>query len=282
MSDYGIPGIGYGLGMLGLGSTSSYYDPTMMMGMGAYSPMMGMSPYGIMGMYNPTFMQQMNQTYHNMEANNMNHMSAMHELQLQNQTKAYEEHDRAIFEKAMVDSEVNGYIKNMSSKIMEGDLEGLCMEYDKAKRALYAKFNDYFKQNPNKDPEASARGYIEKLYEAIISKERQELVSLAGDIKKYGETAFEHGFWKQIHGKDHPTMYADEAKSYIYGTKLANKGSKERMENFGAFTAGAAEIGAVGLATRGITRIFTKNKKIGWLAALGTAAADFMWQQSRA
>ena len=134
----GITGIGYGpytspLGMYGLGgggTFSAYGDPA---SMGYYSPygMMGMS--GMMGYY-PAFMGQMNQVYQNIEKTQLQHTGDMHELLLKNQTRAFTEQDRAIFEKAMVDAGVNHGIENLSKKIKEGDQDGICEEFDKLKQ----------------------------------------------------------------------------------------------------------------------------------------------------
>ena len=280
MSDYGIPGIGYGLGTYGLGGSSAYYDPTMMMGYDAYS---SYCMPGMLGMYNPAFMQSMAQTYQNIDKMNLTHSSAMHQIQLDQKVEARKAHDKAAFEESMVDSDIRGLIETMEQKILEGDQEGLCLEYNKLERAIAKKYSDYFKAHPNENPTAKIRTYIEELYASIISQKRREQgVNLRDDIKKYGQTAFEHGFWKRFHGKDHPDKYTDETLSYIYRTNIPNKSSKERMENLGAITEGVAEVGVVGLTARGIARLFTKSKTIGWLSALGVAVADFMWQQARA
>lgn len=317
MSGYDITGIN-GLGTFGLGGAStygSYYDPmTMGMGMG-----MGMgsaySPYGMMGMgYNPSFMssymREMNNAQQQIEIDQLNHASAMHNLQLQNQTHAFSDTDRALFEKAMVDAGVNKGIINLAAKVQEGDMDGVCQMFDELKQTLYTKYSDYFKANASKlNPADSVTNFIELLYSQIVSQNRGEQVSLRGDIKKYGETAFEHGFWKNFHGKDYHDKYSEETMSYVFGTPIDNKHGKDRMEKIGAYTekgtelAVAAGVGALALPTvvtaaKGLTgsavstvsksgaqklaKMSAFNKKWAWLGAGLAIAGDWLWQQSRA
>ncbi len=317
---YGITGIGNGLGTFGLGGTSSYYDPTMMGMAGAYSPYgsMGMmggysSPYagmGMMGMYNPTFMRQMNQVSQQMEMDQLNHAGAMHNLLLQNQTQAFTDQDRAIFEKAMVDAGVNKCVTNLAEMVRKGNADGICQTYDELKQTLYTKYSDYFKANANHlSPEDSVANFVELLYSKIISAQQGEQVDLRSDVKKYGETAFEHGFWKNFHGSDYHDKTSEQALSYMFGTPIDNKSGHERMEKYGATTEKIAEVGtaaAVGavavptLAKAGksvlssivsigsekggeaISKLSTFNKKWAWAGAIGLAIGDWLWQQSRA
>ena len=317
---FGITGIGNGLGTYGLGGTSTYYDP--MMGMaGAYSPygsmgMMGAySPYsgmGMMGMYNPSFMGQMNKAYQQMEVDQLNHAGAMHNLMLQNKTKAYTDQDRAIFEKAMVDTGVYKGVKNLAEMVRKGNSDGICQAYDELKQTLYTKYSDYFKANANHlNPEDSVANYIERLYSEIITAEQGEQVDLRSDVKKYGETAFEHGFWKNFHGSDYHDKTSEQALSYMFGTPIDNKAGHERMEKYGAtFEKGvelatAAAVGAVALPTAAkvgksvlssvVSLINEKlgekisksnflgfNKKWAWAGVAAGLIGDWLWQQSRA
>ena len=316
---YGITGIGNGLGTLGLGGTSSYYDPTMMGMAGAYSPygsmgMMGSySPYsgmGMMGMYNPSFMGQMNKAYQQMEVDQLNHAGAMHNLMLQNKTKAYTDQDRAIFEKAMVDTGVYKGVKNLAEMVRKGNSDGICQAYDELKQTLYTKYSDYFKANANHlNPEDSVANYIERLYSEIITAEQGEQVDLRSDVKKYGETALEHGFWKNFHGSDYHDKTSEQALSYMFGTPIDNKAGHERMEKYGAtFEKGAelvtaAAVGAVALPTvakagksvlssvvslgsekggAAISKLSTFNKKWAWAGVAAGLIGDWLWQQSRA
>ncbi len=279
MLGYGISGISpytSPLGMLGLGGynsySSSYYNPAMMgMGMG----MLG-------GYYNPTFMaNQMQQVEQSM----LNHTSAMHEMMLNNNVRAYEAQDKALFEKAMVDGQVTTGLENLAEKIKEGDQDGICEEFDKLKHTLYTKYSDYFKSNSdNVDPRKSVVNWIETLYNQVISKQRGEIVDLRNDIKKYGETPFEHGFWKNLHGKDYPEKYTEETLSYIYDTRVNNKAGKDRMEKYGAALSKVTETTIAGLTGCVLAKIIPGIKslpKAGWLGAIALAVGDLMWQSSR-
>lgn len=303
MSDYGIAGIGgfnpymSGLGMYGLGtggSYGSYYNPSTMnmMGMG------GMT--GMMGMYNPTFMSQMTQAYQDIEKSQLKHAGAMHELLLENKTNAFKAEDMAMFKKAMEDANVNGQIVNLAEKIREGDADGICEEFDRLKIALYQKYNTELKANSNRlDPTESVHTIIENLYSQIISKKTGEQVSLRSDIKKYGETAFMHGFNKDFFGKkDYHGKYTEETLSYLFGTRIDNKGGKDRMESIGGWVGKGAEgataaVGgyAAGLGFAGLGAIESsslRNKitlsgmhKFGKFAALAALAGDIFWQCTR-
>ena len=300
--EYGITGIN-GLGTFGLGGSStysSYYDPTMMGLAGSYGMGGLCSPYGTMGamgmmggMYNPTFMasymREMNQAQQQIEIDKLNHAGTMHNLQLQNQTVAFSDTDRAIFEKAMVDASINKSIQNLAVKVKEGDADGICQAFDEAKQALYTKYSDYFKANASRmNPADSVTNYIENLYTQIVSKDRGEIVSLRNDIKKYGETAFEHGFWKNFHGKDYHDKYSEETISYIYGTPIDNKAGKDRMEKYGAVTEKVVETAGAGVAgglVGGSLLAMLPKVKFKWVAPIAAAAAiagDWLWQQSRA
>ena len=242
---YGINPIGYGLGTLGLGSTgaygSSYYD-SMMSGMSGYSPysmgmggMMGIG--GMMGMYNPSYMRQMNQLYMDMESDQLQHGGAMHNLKNQVNRDAYISDDLTAFEKGMVDNATNEDVVLLAKKIREGDAQGVCEQYDKLKRTLYAKYNDYFKNScGDKDPRAAVNGEIKKIYQAIISKNTGEQVDLDDDIKKYCESAFSNGFWKSFNGEDYPDMSAEDVLSYVNDTRIFNKAGKERVKKLGSGT----------------------------------------------
>ena len=307
----GISGIGYnpymsGLGTFGLGSGSSYGsygDPSMMMG--AMSGMGGMMGFpggiGMMGMYNPAFMAQMNQTYQDMEKSQLRHSSAMHEIMMQNKTDAYKAEDMALFRKAMEDASLNTAVVNLAEKIREGDADGICEEFDRMKIALIQKYNSYLKANSDRlDPKESVNNIIEMMYSEIISKKTGEQVSLRNDIKRYGETAFNHGFNEKFFGKsDYHKKYTEETLSYLFGTRIDNKGGKDRMEKIGggfgrvaeAGTAMAAGYGA-GLGLAAIGKIWNPagvckelglkgTHKFGKWAAVAALAGDIIWQCSR-
>ena len=320
----GITGIGYnpymnGLGMFGLpvgGTYSSYYNPAFM----------GYGGMGMMGMY-PGFMSQMNQAYQNIEMSKLNHSSAMHNLMKEHEVSAYKADDQALFEKAMEDNGLQSDIDMLAKTIREGDSDAICQAYDKIKANLYHKYNTTFTENNDRIiPENSVRQIIEGMYANIISAKAGQPVTLYSDIKKYGESAFMHGFNSKFFGKkDYHNKYTEEVISYIYNRRIDNKGGKDRMEKIGGILGKGAEVGAAGLAGFGAGLGLTafaatfsskvRNKlgtafvrdeagniikqagkkltsctfgngikragKIGMLAGLALAAADFCWQLTR-
>ena len=295
---FGITGIGYnpymsGLGMYGLpggGTYSSYYNPAFM----------GFGGMGMMGMY-PNYMKQMNQAYQDIEKQQLSHSGAMHDLLLENKTNAYKAEDSAMFRESMEDARLNGLVVNLAEKVREGDADGICEEFDKLKVALYQKHNAYLKANSNRlDPTESVNNIIEGMYAQIISKKTGEQVSLRSDIKKYGESAFMHGFNDKFFGKkDYHNKYTEETLSYLFGTRIDNKGGKDRMEKIGGGVARAVEAGTAaaagygaGLGLAALGKVFNplgicKNlglKGTGRLAkglALAALAGDIVWQMSR-
>lgn len=313
--DIGISGINnpymnslgaYGLGGSGMyGSYGSYADPTMM---GAYSPYgMGM---GMMSMY-PTYMKQMTQAQQDIEKMQLSHNADIHRLKLEHNTDEYRAHDQNIFEKAMVDTGVNLGIENLSKKIKEGDQDGICQEFDRLKQTIYTKYRDYFNANQNNlNPSDSVTQFIEILYGKIRTAQEGKTVDLRSDIEKYGESSFEHGFWKNLHGKDYHDKYTEETLSYIYGTNIDNKSGKDRMQKIGAkaesiaeyvaspFVGYAAGVGAAATIA-GMGKLFVpmpkavtgkisfnalKNmgKTAGLIGAAAALLGDIWWQNSRA
>lgn len=310
---FGITGIGSnpymnGLGSFGLGAGGTYSSIGDMssMGMAGYGmsgmgAMMGMP--GMMGMYNPSFMGQMNKAYQEIEKQNLEHAGAMHNLMLQTQTQNYRADDEYLFNKSLEDSAVQGGIMNLAEKVREGDADGICEEFDKLKSTLYTKHADYLKANSNRlNPSDSVNRVIEDLYAQIMTAKINDgnPVSLRNDIKRYGETAFNHGFNKNFFGKkDYHNNYSEETLSYLFGTRIDNKAGKDRMETLGGAAGrvaeGATAAGAgygIGLAAAALAKVVNplgicKNLgfkgthsfgKIGLMAAL---AGDILWQMSR-
>lgn len=304
---FGITGIGSnpymnGLGSFGLGAGGTYSSIGDMssMGMAGY----GMNGMGaMMGMYNPSFMGQMNKAYHEIEKQNLEQAGAMHNLLLQTQTQNYRANDEYLFNKSLEDSAVQGGIMNLAEKVREGDADGICEEFDKLKSTLYTKHADYLKANSNRlNPSDSVNRVIEDLYAQIMTAKINDgnPVSLRNDIKRYGETAFNHGFNKNFFGKkDYHNNYSEETLSYLFGTRIDNKAGKDRMETFGGAAGrvaeGATAAGAgygIGLAAAALAKVVNplgicKNLgfkgthsfgKIGLMAAL---AGDILWQMSR-
>lgn len=282
------------LGALGLDGTSMYssYGTPSMMGMGGMAGMLG-SQYGMlgmpsmMGMYNPAFMSQMTQVHQDIEKKQLQHATDMHTLLLKNQVEQFNAEDRTLFEKAMRDAAVNKGVKTLAAKVREGDQDGICQEFEELKQTLYTKYADYFKENAYKvNPSDSVTNWIEILYGNIVSAERGEQVDFASDIKKYGETPFEHGFWKNLHGKDYHNKYSEETLSYIYGTNVDNKSGKDRMEKLGSWTERTVEGGVAALSGLMMGKLakgmFCKSSKYGGRFGAALAlAGDLWWQMSR-
>ena len=256
--------------------------------------MMGMP--GMMGMYNLSFMGQMNQAYHEIEKQNLEHAGAMHKLMLQTQTQNYQADDQYLFQKSLEDGSVNTLIINLADKIREGDADGICEEFDKLKSTLYTKHADYLKANSNRlNPSDSVNNVIENLYAQIITAKTGQVASLRHDIKQYGETAFNHGFNKNFFGKkDYHNNYSEETLSYLFGTRIDNKAGKDRMETFGGAAGRVAEAGTVaasgaaaGIGASILARLCSSKVTFSgakWMAAIGAVgglAADVLWQMSR-
>ena len=143
---YGISGIG----AFGLEPSGAYSDYSSMMGMSPYGiGMMGMSPMmgmGMMGM-SPAFMgqmaefqKQMAELQHQQEKSQLNHATDMHSLIQQAEVSQLSAHDRAIFEKAMVDGDVKEGIRTLANVIRTGDQDAICEQYDKLKMSIYTKY----------------------------------------------------------------------------------------------------------------------------------------------
>ena len=307
--DIGISGIN-SLGTYGLGGTGMYGSYTDPMMMGAYSPYgMGMG-MNMMGMY-PTYMKQMMEAQQDIEKMQLNHASDIHKIKLEHNTEEYKAHDRNIFEKAMVDVGVNGGIAKLAEKIKEGDQDGICEEFDKLKQTVYTKYRDYFNANKdNMNVNESVTNFVEVLYSKIRTAQTGHEVSLRNDIEKYGESSFEHGFWKNLHGKDYHQKYTEETLNHIYGTNIDNKEGKERMAKVGAKAESIAEYVAspfvgyaagVGAATTiaGLGKLFLPlpkaasskfnfaafksfGKVAGTVGAIAALVGDIWWQNSRA
>lgn len=150
------------------------------------------------------------------------------------------------------------------------------------------------------DPKESINNIIEAMYTQIISKKVGETVSLRSDIKKYGETAFMHGFNEKFFGKkDYHNKYTEETLSYLFGTRIDNKAGKDRMDKIGGgfgrvaegATAWAAGYGA-GLGLAAIGKLWNPaglckelglkgTHKLGKFMAIAALAGDVLWQMSR-
>lgn len=293
-----------GLGGFGLDPSGAFSDYSSMMGMSPYGATMGMSPYGMMGM-SPAFMGQMAemQKYmaeiqHQQQKSQLDHTQQMHSLIQQAEVNNLSAHDRAIFEKAMVDGDIKEGVRNLANVIRKGDQDAICEEYDKLKMSIYTKYSDYFQSaDKNKNSFANVNNLIRTLYAQIVSAQTGQYVDLENDINRYGETAFMHGFNKTFLGKKgHNEKYSEETVNYLFGTRINDKGSKDRTQKIGGWCARGAEglsagvagyLGALGLA--GITKFAFPSlatsleglHKFGKWGALAAIGADIFWQISR-
>ena len=307
---YGISPIGtYGLDMSGAYSS---FDPYMMsMGLGGMDGLTGMtgfnglgtmSPYSMgsmgmmgMGMYNPTFMQQMMELQQNTEKSQLKHQSAMHSLLQQNQVENLSQHEKAIFESAMVDGDIKEGVRVLATAVRSGNQDAICQRYDDLKNIIYTKHGDYFRKNAgNMTSLSNVNNLIRLLYSQEIGGATGELVDLETDIKQYGDDPFWHGFHKAFLNKqDYHKRYAEETLRYCFGDPIDNEGGKKRIQKVGSFCGKVAEgaaglVGGAGLgAVLGglIGAIFKhplQGAKIGM--RLGSAAGcigDIAWQMTR-
>ena len=306
MTGYGISPIGtYGLDMSGAYSS---YDPYMMsMGLGGMNGLTGMgglstmSPYsmgsmGMMGgMYNPTFMSQMVQMQQDIEKNQLQHSSAMHSLLQQNQVNQLSDHERTVFESAMIDGDIDQGIRNLADAVHAGNQDAICMRYDDLKNMIYKKHGEYFRNNSgNMTSKQNVDNFISMLYSQKLSPNAGEIVDLKTEIKQYGDSAFWHGFHKSfLDKKDYHKRYAEETLKYFFGDPIDNETGKKRIQKIGGICGNVAE-GVAGVAggagggavVGGIIGAFFKNPftgaKIGMkLGGLAGGIGDIAWQITR-
>ena len=308
--NYGISGIGYNpLGNIGLGMTGQYssYDAYMpsMMGMGyagMMNPTLGMT--GMMGYY-PAYMTQMQQAQNQIEMSQAQHNGAMAQIVLNNQVNGHQAVDSAIIRKMLANGDVKQGIENLYNKVVEGDQNGICEEFDKLKSYVLTTYKDEFNARGGKiNPHVSATEYIEALYNNIITSRTGQNANLRHDIKRYGDNALENGFMRGFRS-DHHTKYVDETLNHCFDLRIDHKGSKDMRQVLGnslGRTASVLEKGALGAGLAltftgigaGLAKLFAPNKVqffkfmkgAAWpTIAIGTAiglAGDIVWQISKA
>ena len=277
---YGLSGISpytSGLGTVGLSGFNGMYtmDPTMMYGLGGMSGMSGM-----MGMYNPAFMAQMSQaqlqmlqTQQEMEKQQLRHTGNMHDTLMDVKMQNMSGEERALFTSLAQDGGIKSAIGNLAEVIRTGNQDEICRQYDIVKQTIITKYSSYLKNNMSTmTPEETVRGVIEGLYSKYVSAQAGEAVTLQSDIRKYGESAFKHGFNKAIWGgDDYHGRYTEQTLSYITGTKIDNLSGKEKMHKRGEKVGYAVKFGSlpvVGLIAGGL---IGAAKQCGWKgAAIGT------------
>lgn len=254
----------YGISSIGT-NDSSYYNPYMMSMMGGMGMMNGMnsiSPYGgmgmmgMMGMMNPQYLEQMAEAQkkmleiqHQAETLQAQHAIDSHKLLMQADVQNMSAHDRAFFQKTMVDGDINEGIKSLASVIRKGDSDAICEQYDKLKQNIYAKYGDEFIKNGIVGDERKVLAHIEYLYNQIITKQNGgEIADLKEDIKKYGETSFGHGFNKAFFGsKDYHGKYTEQVEDYIYNEGIDNEHGKNKMHKLGTGVGTASKFVALGV-----------------------------------
>lgn len=291
--------LGNPLGTTGLdysGAYGSYLSP--MGGMPGMLGMNGIGNMGMLGMYNPTFMQQMMDAQNNIERKQIYHSSDMHEAMLNAEVASKSAHERANFQKIISDGDIQHEIRLLQDTVVSGDSIAIKTQYNKLKALVCSKFAKDFIINNNGDVGAQADKYINEMYSKITQKQSNGLpADLTHDIKRYGESAFMNGFNSTFLGnKGHNEMYTEELLADIHGTRINDKGSKERAKQWGKYAAKGAEgAGALvggffgGIGLLGLTKFlpfvkfdfFKYAKNAGRFGALALLAGDILWQMSR-
>ena len=299
---YGISGIGYpmtGLGDYGLSTSSAYgnYDNYMLgmnglTGMGyAANPAMSMNgsvfPYGG---YNPLFMGQM---MSQMEMQQANHAANMHEVLMNNQTRAHRETDKALIDKIVSNASVQKGIKTLATKVREGDQDGICLEIDKLRQQIYKTYGDEIRaRGSEENPYEAATQIIDVLYTQIVTAQNGETADLEQDILKYGDKAFKNGY-KQGHRKGHHDRYVDETLQHCFGYRIDEKESKDRAQAIGKgvgkvvngleWGLAGAGIGSTAYGIRALIGRGASLKGLGKWSVIGGLVgigADILWKLS--
>ncbi|MBE7711934.1 MAG: hypothetical protein E7Z92_07345 [Cyanobacteria bacterium SIG31] len=276
---YSITGLGYpqfGLGQLGLGGYGPYssaYSSYMPATMGTY----GFSPYGMggLGYFNPAFMAQMQQ---NIEASQLQHAGAMHNIMKDVEVSNYSRSDNALIEKIAQNGSVAGGISSLYQKVREGDQEGVMQEWDKLKEFIRTTYRDELDARADKvNIDATINEIIKRLYASTISAQEGRNVDLITDLRKYGEKHFENGFNAAFFGDGHSKATVDDTLNHCFGHRIDDKGSKETTRKIGSavgegaewatWTAGGIAAGT-GVATAGLgfARALTPKSAQGSIA----------------
>lgn len=247
-----------GLGNLGLGiSPYMSYDNYLMtnsLGMGIDSiftmnPMMysgsttGMNPMMYGGLYNPLFMGQMQGE---LEKYQLDHTGVMHNKMLGYEVQADLETDRAQISKMLKNTSVLRGVENLRRKVVEGDQDGICNEYDKLKNQIYTTYKEELAARGTEENYPVAAGkIIDNLYATATGG------NLHDDIIKYGEGATANGFQQGLK-PGHHTRYVDETLKHCYGIDIDDKEAKDRAQEIARYGGEIARYGKVGLVGAGI------------------------------
>lgn len=310
---YGITGIGYpmGLGNYGLGTSGTYgsydnYMPSMlgmngMTGMSGMAGMSGMYPstfggYGMMGMYNPAFMAQMQNEVEKMQ---LQHAGDMHSLMTQNNVRAHRESDLEIINKMLTNASVQQGLQNLHSKVREGDQDGICEEFDKLRNQIYHTYKDEIEARGSKEnPATAATQMIEALYSAVYKDTAGAPANLRNDIKQYGDGAMMNGFMQGFR-PGHHERYIDDTLNYCFGERVDQREAKDTRQAIGKCGGHAANViekGLIGtIAGAGSTAIILgttkacgakninclKGSKVGGLIGAGLGLAYGIYELVR-
>ena len=315
---YGISGIGYpltGLGNYGLSPMSQYasYDNYMyaMNGMGGMvnPSLLGMNAgygtnagYGMnpmaYGMYNPIFMGQL---MSQMEQNQLAHANIMHQNMLNYEVQATTDTDRALVSKMLTNASVQRGIDNLRQKVLEGDQDGICNEFDALREQIYRTYKDELTaRGSEENPYTAAARLIENLYGSIVSAQTGQTANLRADIQRYGNGAGATGFMQGF-SSGHHDRYVDETLYHCFGLDIDNRGSKDFTQSacrVGGRAASALEKGliggGIGAAGYGLTvgaskaaKLFGGNGlkfnakhmgRVGIIAGIACLIGDIIWK----
>ena len=225
------------LGNIGLGATGAYssYDPYMMMP-NYYGGTYNDSIYsGMYGMYNPTYWTQMQQQ---IEQSQLAHASKMHTGLKNNEVTAHRTSASTLIDKILTNGSETREVQNLYQKVKEGDLKGVCDQFDILQNTLLRRYPKEFDAMGDKinKKQASAE-VIERLYSSIISAQTGEIANLRQDIERFGDGAFTNGFLQGMN-TGHHNMYVDEALNHCYGTRIDSKDSKDFAQSAGKLFGG--------------------------------------------
>lgn len=238
MSGYGITGMGYPLGNIGLGTIGLYgsYDAYMPSNLGMYGNPLG---YG-----NSLFMNNMyQQMQQQMELSQLTHAGRMHAGMKSNEVEAHGNTDSAIISIILKNSDVQQGITNLHKKVTEGDQNGICQTFDELRNYIMNTYRDELAARGDKiNPWTSTNEIIERAYATIISaKQGGVSANLRQDIENYGDNAFQNGFFQGFK-KGHHDKYIDETMMHCFGLRVDQKESKDTRQTIGKWVGSGAKV----------------------------------------
>lgn len=219
----------------------------------------GMNPMTMMMEY-PIYMQKLQ---NQLELENLNHTSRMHNGMINNEVKAHEESLSGVIQKLVTDGAAQEKLMTFYDKLREGDQKGAVQEYDKLKEVVYATFDKELESkgiHVNRADEA--RRIIKTMYNDVVTAAAGDgqRHTLEGDIEKYCSDAFASGFYNG-YNNENGQMYRDELINHIYGERINNYKSKENRNSLGGYLGTGASYVVSGV----------EGAAIGGVAGLGAA-----------